>query len=145
MEADGVAVALEDDDLGVVEEPLPGHPLEEGGGTHERAQERMDRGVEDELGPHGPRPGEHHDEEPERPLATRHRHPPDVGPVDLACSPMSGSRRRNASRRGAGRTCATCSRNVRTLPGYPRARIMSCSRVARSRGYCARVSSMKAV
>ena len=61
--------------------------------------------VEDELGPHRARAGEHHDEEPERARcrpATRSC--PTWAQSTCACSPRSGSRRRYTSRFGAGRT-----------------------------------------
>ena len=83
MEADRVAVALEHDDLGVVEQPLARRAPEGARGTHQRARQRVDGQVDHELGPDRPRVREHHDEEPERAHAAGHRELADVGPVDL--------------------------------------------------------------
>ena len=105
--AHGVAVAREHDGLGVVEEPLPRHALEEPGGAHERAAQRLDGQVEDQLGPHRARVGEHHDEDPERTHAAGDGERADVSPVDLRLLADERARSRYTSPRGTGRTSAT--------------------------------------
>src|SRR2546422_863679 len=47
------------------------------------ARERLRGQVEDQLGPHRARPGEHQNECPERPLSALHLHTAHVCPVDL--------------------------------------------------------------
>jgi len=81
--AHGVAVAREHDGLRVVEEPLPRDATEVEGGAHERAAKRLDRQIEDELGPHGARVGEHHHEDPEWAQAAGDVELAHVGPVHL--------------------------------------------------------------
>ena len=83
VEANGVARALEDDGLRVVEEPLTCAAPEERGGAHQRATQRVDAEVDDELGPHRARVREDHDEGPERPVSAGHGQRADVRPVDL--------------------------------------------------------------
>ena len=83
MEPDRIAVPFEDDDLGIIEEPLARDPAEMRRGAYERAPQRVDREIEDELGPESPRVREDHEEDPESPHSTRHWDLRDVGPVDL--------------------------------------------------------------
>jgi hypothetical protein len=52
MEARDGTDALEDDGLGIIEQPLPGHAAEGGGPAHERAAQRVDGQIEHELAPH---------------------------------------------------------------------------------------------
>jgi len=80
MKPDGGADALEDDDLGIVEQPLPGRAAERG---DERAAQRVDGQIDDELAPHRARVGEHHDEHPEPALPAGDRDLADVRPVHL--------------------------------------------------------------
>jgi hypothetical protein len=84
MKASHIAVALKHDDLGIVEQPPARATAEEGRGSHKRAQERVHGGVEAEFAPHGARPCQHHDEEPQRAgAASRNWDLPDMRPVDL--------------------------------------------------------------
>lgn len=78
-----VAIALDDDDLGIVEQPLPRATAEVNGRTYERPAERLHGEVEHELGPQRARVREHHDEHPERATHTLHVDGADVGPIDL--------------------------------------------------------------
>jgi hypothetical protein len=87
VESNGVALALEHDDLGVVEEPLARRALEGARGAHQRAREGVDGQVDDKFGPHRPRVREHHDEEPECTRAAGDWQLADVGPVDLRLLP----------------------------------------------------------
>jgi len=82
------ADALEDDGLGVVEQPLAGHAAERAGGSHERPAQRVDGQVDDELAPHRARVSEHHHEQPQR-ATRRYSDLAGVGPVDLATSPVA--------------------------------------------------------
>ena len=119
VEADGVAGALDDDGLGVVEEPLAWRSAEGSRSPHERAAKRFDAHVEDELGPHRARVREDHDERPERPLAAGHRERADVRPVDLRL--LAGqrldaqedlaTRRGPARRERSGEACEGCPRS----------------------------------
>ena len=83
MEANGLALALKDNCLGVVEEPLARRPAEERRGAKERAAQRLDAHVEHELGPHRARVREHDDEGPKGTRRAEDDHRTDVGPVDL--------------------------------------------------------------
>ena len=83
VEAHGVAVTLEHDDLGIVEEPLPGGAAEVAARAHERAPQRGRAEVEHELGPHRARVGQHHDEDPELARGVLDAQLADVAPVDL--------------------------------------------------------------
>jgi hypothetical protein len=83
MEANGVAGALDDDGLGVVEEPLSRGATEERRRTNERTPKRLDTHVDDELGPHRARVREDHHECPERPAPAGNGERSDVRPVDL--------------------------------------------------------------
>ncbi len=83
VKAHRIAEALHDDAFGVVEEPLPAASAEKRTGPHQRAQQRVDRRVEDKLSPHRPRPGQHYHEEPQRSLAAGHPHFAHVCPVHL--------------------------------------------------------------
>src|SRR5690606_17154959 len=49
VETNGGADALEDDDLGIVEQPLPRRAAERDGAADERATQRVDGQVDDEL------------------------------------------------------------------------------------------------
>jgi hypothetical protein len=83
MIPDRIAVPLEHDGLRVVEEPLSRHAFEPPRGTDERAPQRLDRQVEDELGPHRARVREHDDEDPERARSAGDGQLADMGPVHL--------------------------------------------------------------
>ena len=77
------ADALEDDDLGVVEQPLACHAAERTAGAHERPAQRVDGQIDDELAPHRARVREHDHEQPQRAHASGHGDLASVGPVDL--------------------------------------------------------------
>src|SRR4051812_20888631 len=77
------ADALEDDGLGIVEQPLAGHAAEWAGGAHERPAQRVDGQGGDELAPHRARVREHHHEQPQRADAAGYSDLANVGPVDL--------------------------------------------------------------
>jgi hypothetical protein len=87
MEARDRTDALEHDDLGIVEQPLPGHAAESGRTADEGPAQRMDGQVDDELAPHRAGVCEHHHEHPQRALPAGDGELADVGPVDLGHLP----------------------------------------------------------
>ncbi len=67
-----------------------GNAAECRGAAHERAAQRMDGEVDNELGPHRTRVREHDHEQPDRPLAAGDRNLADVRPVHLCLLAWQG-------------------------------------------------------
>ena len=83
LEVLGIAEALDDHRLGVVEEPLPGRAAKEENSTEQRSPEGLDPQIEHELGVSVARVRECHEKHPERPRPARHLQGADLAPIDL--------------------------------------------------------------
>jgi hypothetical protein len=87
VKADGISLALQDDDLGIIAQPLARHAAEIGRGAHERAPQRIRRQVQHQLGPALAGVGQDDHEEVKRPAPSRDLEMADLGPVKLGLFP----------------------------------------------------------
>jgi hypothetical protein len=78
-----VAVTLQHDGLGIVKQPGSGTAPKVIRRADEGATQRVNRQIEDELGPQSAGIGKHHHEDPERASAARNLDFADAAPVDL--------------------------------------------------------------